>query len=96
MLNKIIAAIESIKAGNQPFPNDSMECILGCGRNKCMLLLPCQHQHTCKECWLIWKIENLKMVTKEALLSSPYDENIMRPKCPMCRQSVDKEIIAFN
>lgn len=95
-LSKIRAAIAAINVGTPSLPKDSMECIIGCGRNKSMLLLPCQHQHTCKECWLIWKIESLKNVTKELLDSSTYDDTLMQPKCPMCKQVVDKEIIAFN
>lgn len=94
-LRRIKAAIENVTQ-NSTFDKDSMECILGCGRNKSMLLLPCQHQHTCKECWLIWKIENLKIVTLDVFNSSMYDDTLMQPKCPVCRQSVDREIIAFN
>lgn len=95
-LKRIISAIESIENQTAIFTKDSMECILDCGRNKAMLLLPCQHQHTCKECWLIWKMQSLKRITKEVLNSSHYDDNIMQPKCPMCRQPVDKEIVAYN
>lgn len=74
---------------------DSMECIIGCGRNKAMLLLPCQHQHTCKECWLIYKIESVKNIP-EHILDDSYNEDLMKPKCLVCRGHVEEEIIAFN
>ncbi|XP_031621917.1 uncharacterized protein LOC116339967 [Contarinia nasturtii] len=95
-LNKIKAAINIINTQSASFDENSMECILGCGRNKAMLLLPCQHQHTCKECWLIWKIENLKKINCDVFNSSQYDDSVMQPKCPVCRTTVNKEIIAFN
>lgn len=88
--------MNDIDAQRAIFDKDSMECIVGCGRNKAMLLLPCQHQHTCKECWLIWKIENLKKITQEIFNSTNYDDSVMKPKCPVCREPVAKEIIAFN
>lgn len=94
--NKIIQAIQAIDAGNFIIEKDSMECIMGCGKNKSMLLLPCQHQHTCKECWLIWKIESLKKVSHEILDSSTYDDTLMLPKCPLCRKPVNKAMIALN
>lgn len=96
-LTRIRKAIDEITKGNATFDKTSMECILACGRNKSMLLLPCQHQHTCKECWLIWKMESMKKVTKEMLLdNTTFDDTLMQPKCPVCRAPVDKEILAFN
>lgn len=94
-LAKIRAAMSAIDAGSTTIATNSMECILDCGRNKAMLLLPCQHQNTCKECWLLWKIESLKRISNEVLNSS-YDDTLMQPKCPVCRQAVNKELIAFN
>lgn len=34
----------------------NIECIMGCHRRKSTILLPCRHQHTCEQCWFLYKI----------------------------------------
>lgn len=94
ILQRIQAILTNIE--NPPVQqNGNMECIIECGRKKAMLLLPCQHQHTCRECWLIWKIESVKQIPND-IFDQSFDENVMKPKCPICRNHVDEEIMAFN
>lgn len=96
-LQRIQSLLKNIENQNatQILQNDSMECIVGCGRNKSMLLLPCHHQHTCKECWLIWKIESIKNIPQD-IFDQSFDDDLMKPKCLVCRSYVDEEIIALN
>lgn len=93
-IRSLLRDIEN-KSIEQILQHDTMECIVGCGRKKSMLLLPCQHQHTCRECWLMWKIESVKQIPNQVFDES-FDESIMQPKCLVCRTPVDKEISVFN
>lgn len=77
-------------------PN-SIECIMGCGRRKCTILLPCRHQHTCETCWYMWKIHQINKISYDQLNDAGHDDDdILKPKCPMCKESVEEAISAFN
>lgn len=98
-LDKLRILMQKFEDESFTFSKDGMLCILECGRKKSMLLLPCRHQHTCEQCWVIWKVEQLKKIDVEALdvyNDDIDDENIMKPKCPVCRAYVDEELSVFN
>lgn len=61
----------------------SSDCVICCERKKSIILFPCLHQHTCAPCWLIWKIQQVNSIALSSI-----DEAI-KPKCPICKKSVD-------
>lgn len=54
-------------------------CIMGCQRNKSTVLLPCRHQPTCKQCFVMWKIF-IDQFKKETF-------------CPICKVCVSTTIV---
>lgn len=72
-------------------PN-SIECIMECGRRKSTILLPCRHQHTCEQCWFLWKVHQINDYKND----DEDDDNRSKPTCPVCREGVDESISAFN
>lgn len=74
---------------------NSIECIMACGRRKSTILLPCRHQHTCETCWYMWKIHQINKVPLDAL-NEDDEYDVLKPKCPMCKEIVDEAIAAFN
>lgn len=76
-------------------PNDDMLCIIGCGKKKNMLLLPCCHQHTCEPCWILWKMTHSRRIPN-TIFDQTFEENSLKPKCPVCKAPVDQEIRVFN
>lgn len=51
-----------------------------------MILFPCLHQHTCEPCWLLWKIRQINSMPD---FDNDKDDEVTKPKCPVCRQGVD-------
>lgn len=81
--------IEDIESrGKIEIDQDDSKCIVGCGRKKDTILLPCRHQHTCEMCWFVWKVKQMKEASS--------DNTDEVPKCPVCREVVDEEISVFN
>lgn len=58
------------------------KCVMGCQRDKCTVLLPCKHQPTCKQCFVMWKIF---VCGKQ-----------MECFCPVCRENVIEQINIQN
>lgn len=56
----------------------SSKCIMECGRVKATVLQPCQHQATCNQCFVFWK---LHLVSKSKTIF-----------CPICRATVKKHV----
>lgn len=98
IVQRITEKIKQIEQQNVLSLQDSMECLVGCGRKKSLLLLPCRHQYTCEYCWIIWKIQQTKQIPDDIFDHSLNDdeENMLKPKCPVCKSPVDQEINAFN
>lgn len=53
-------------------------CIMGCKRAKATVLLPCQHQPTCNQCFVLWKVF--------------VDQKKKNVFCPSCKIDVKKHI----
>lgn len=68
------------------------KCILCCERKKNTILFPCLHQHTCSPCWIYYKIQQINNMP----FDSTMDDEVAKPKCPVCRQDVDKYMEARN
>lgn len=97
----ILAKIKNVLndcEGKTQFDNESSECIFSCGRQKAMLLLPCQHQHTCKQCWLVCKMESLRKISHEIFNNSNCDDLMLsaKPMCPVCKLCVEQEFVALK
>lgn len=92
-LSKIQEIIKKIE-NDDVHPSDDMSCIIGCGRKKSMVLMPCRHQHTCGECWVLIKSYHFHKIPVEC--SNDSDENEMKPKCPVCKCHVDEELNVLN
>lgn len=96
-LRKIKDVIDKIEndALNVDSLRDDMECVIGCGRKKNIVLLPCLHQHTCEQCWCIIKTHHFQKIPIE-LLNETFNDNALKPKCPICKRYVDEELKVFN
>lgn len=64
---------------------DCFKCILCYERKKNTILFPCLHQHTCNPCWIIWKIHQINTIP----LDSSMGDEVIKPKCPVCKRTVD-------
>lgn len=98
---KILKRFRDIE--NEPpeqYDKDSMFCIMGCGRKKNAILLPCRHQHTCERCWFMYKVHQINSIPDDAFDDIDSDDEVhdnhLKPKCPMCKTPVDQEICAYN
>lgn len=60
-------------------PSKSTFCVMQCNREKGTLLLPCKHQPTCKQCFVLWKVFCLSKKLKTF--------------CPICKNDVKNTII---
>lgn len=67
---------------------DCYKCILCLERKKNVVLFPCLHQHTCEACWFAWKVEQINQIPIQHLDDSTFDDIV--PKCPYCRNEVDR------
>lgn len=69
--NEIISSSEIIKM-------NTSTCIMGCNREKATVLLPCTHQPTCNQCFVLYKM----------FLS----EKKMKHFCPVCKVDIISHI----
>lgn len=60
-----------------------IKCVMGCGRPKGTVLLPCQHQPTCNQCFVMWRV----FVDQKGKSQTVF--------CPFCRKKVTN-CIAVN
>lgn len=58
----------------------SITCVMECGRPKGTVLLPCQHQPTCNQCFVMWRV----FVDQKGENQSVF--------CPSCRKKVTNSI----
>lgn len=58
--------------------SDSRDCVMGCGRGKGTVLLPCKHQPTCRQCYVMWNVF--------------LDEDKKSRFCPICKCCVVNHI----
>lgn len=72
IFNRIAEKKEKIVGGHDH------ECIMQCKRSKGTVLLPCKHQPTCRQCFVMWKL----------FLS----EKKIDVFCPMCQEDVIEHI----
>lgn len=86
---------EILRCGLGDIDVNSIECIMGCGKKKSTILLPCRHQHTCESCWFLWKVHQINNMTP-VFLNDSVDDNELKPKCPYCKTGVDEAISASN
>lgn len=70
--NRIINEDQCIDATKSSY------CVMGCNRQKATVLLPCQHQPICNQCFVLWKVF--------------VDENKKTVFCPICKSQVMKHI----
>lgn len=89
-LQKRIAEIEN---GTEIPDPQGFQCVICCDQKKCMVLYPCLHQHTCEKCWFLYKVMQINQIST---YSEDSDDEISMPKCPVCRQSVEKAKKAIN
>lgn len=54
-------------------------CAMECGRPKATKLLPCKHQPTCDECFVLWKCYLIR--EKKTVI------------CPFCKREIEKHIV---
>lgn len=90
---KLQKRIEEIENGKETPDPQGFQCIICCDRKKCMVLYPCLHQHTCEQCWFLYKVRQINQISK---YTEDSDDEISMPKCPVCRQSVEKAKKAIN
>lgn len=65
--------------------NDLMKqvhCIMGCGRSKGTVLIPCKHQPTCNQCYVLWRLFLAKK-NKDVI-------------CPSCKNEVISTIVVCD
>lgn len=93
-IQKRFAEIE--KQDNVIIDSDSFLCIICFKNKKNSILLPCLHQHTCERCWILWKIRQLNILQPNFDDDDDDDDHLTKPKCPVCRQGVDKVKVAKN
>lgn len=60
------------------------ECVMGCKRPRGTVLLPCQHQPTCNQCFVLWRI----FVDQKGKKRTTF--------CPFCRKKVTSTIVVHN
>lgn len=60
-------------------PAKTTQCIMQCGREKGTLLMPCKHNVTCKQCYVLWK-----------LFCSSKKKHVF---CPHCKKKVKDNIM---
>lgn len=78
---------------NVTFDTDSFKCVICYDRKKDTILFPCLHQHTCGTCWIMWKIQQINRIPIEAIKNG---DDVIKPKCPVCKQYVVKFMEAKN
>lgn len=62
--------------------NKSMQCIMSCNRIKATVLLPCKHQPTCNQCYVLWR-----------LFVSQKQRNVI---CLLCKNPVTSNIVVSD
>lgn len=60
------------------------ECVMGCQRPKATVLLPCQHQPTCNQCYVLWRM----FVDQKGKNRTAF--------CPFCRKKVTNTVAVNN
>lgn len=85
-----------LERGEIATEDNGMECIMGCGRKKTTVLLPCKHQYTCEPCWYLWKVHQLNENGHHDFLDENIEEDETKPICPVCKQAVNEAFSVFN
>lgn len=69
-------------------PLNKFDCIMACGNTRNTILYPCRHIHLCRECWFLLKTYELKQC-RYISFENDSDDNVMKPRCPYCRNGVE-------
>lgn len=68
-LNRLYETFHKIVNGDVNIHKNNPNCLMGCGRLKATVLLPCRHQSTCNECFVLSKLYLLKLKKKNSARS---------------------------
>lgn len=80
---------EEIFERGLPAQNNTIDCIMACGKERNTVLYPCKHMLMCTACWFLLKTYELKK-QKNITFENDVSDNVTKPKCPLCRQVVDE------